>query len=127
MATYKGYNGTVKAGATPTSVGEVTSFSLTVSSDIVETSSLGSAYATNVGTLKRWSGSISANFDDEDAGQALLVVGGSVAVELNAGNGMKYSGNAVIGELGVTNDVAGIVSASFSFTGTGTLTETDVA
>lgn len=127
MATYKGYSGTVKAGATPTSVGEVTSFSLTHSADVKETSALGSSFATNVATLQRWNGSVSANFDDEDAGQALLVIGGSVALELNAGNAMKYSGTAVISELSISNDVAGIVTASFSFTGSGALTATDVA
>ena len=127
MAVYKGYSGTVKAGATHTSVGEVKSFSLTISADVVETSVLGSEYATNQSTLKRWSGSITANFDDEDAGQTLLVVGGSVALELNAGGAKKFSGTAIIGELAISDEVAGIVSASFSYTGSGTLTETDVA
>ncbi len=126
MATYQGYNGVVKVN-TSTTVGEVTNFSLTISTDVKETSKLGSAWATNVPTLSRWSGSLNANFDPDDAGQVLLSSGDVVTLELNAGNGRKYSGSAVIGDNGVTNDVGGIVAATFSFTGSGELTLTEVA
>lgn len=126
MATYNGYEGSVKIGAS-TTVGEVTNFALTISTDIKETSKLGSAWASNVPTLSRWNGSLNANFDPDDAGQLLIAQGEVVTIELNAGNGRKYSGSAVIGDNGITNDVGGIVTASFSFTGSGALTLTEVA
>ena len=125
MAVYKGYEGTVKVNTSNT-VGEVTNFSLTINTDIKETSKLGSAWATNVPTLSRWNGSINANFDPDDSGQVLLGSGDVVTLELNAGNGMKYSGSAVIGDNGIANDVGGIVTMSFSFTGSGELTQTAV-
>ncbi len=124
MATYKGYNGSVKVGTA--TVGEITNFSLEITTDIKETSVLGSAWATNVPTISRWSGSLNANFDPDDAGQVALHSGQTVTLELNAGNGRKYSGSAIVGDNGIANDVGGIVSATFSFTGSGVLTLTDL-
>lgn len=133
MATIKGYNGSIKAGDTPTTVGEVKNYNIDQSSDIVETSTLGSDWGKNVPTLKRWSGSLVAHFDIGDSGQdeirSALSSGASVALELYIGGesgvgNTKYNGTAVIETISVGNDVAGIVEASISFTGTGALTET---
>lgn len=136
MALLKGYGGVVKAGATPSTVGEVKNYSLTESADTVEVSTLGSAYAANTSTLKRWSGSFSAHFDIADAGQDELRTGLSagsvVAVEFylggesGAGN-VKKAGNVVIESIDFTNDVSGVVETSISFTGTGALTTTELA
>lgn len=133
MAVLKGYAGSVKAGSTPTTAGEIKSFSISINADTQETTSLGSAWATNVSTIKRWSGSIDAQFDIGDSGQdefrTAIASGASVNVEFyvggttGAGNA-KYVGNALIESISIGNDVAGIVSASFSVVGTGALTET---
>ena len=135
MGITKGYAGSVKAGATPATVGEVKNYSLSETADTVEVSTLGSEWAKNRSTLKRWSGSLSAHFDIGDGGQdelrAAIGAGDTVSLEFyiggesGAGN-VKKVGNAVIESLEITNDVAGIVETSISFTGTGALTTSEL-
>lgn len=136
MGTLKGFNGSIKAGSTPTLVGEVKNFSIEQSSDVVETTTLGSSWAKNTNTIKRWSGSLTAHFDIADGGQdelrSGLSAGDSVDLQLflggesGAGN-VSYIGEAVVESISIANDVAGIVEASVSFTGTGALAETALA
>lgn len=136
MAVLKGYAGSVKAGSTPTSTGEIKSFSLSINADVQETTSLGSAWATNVSTIKRWTAKVDAQFDIGDSGQdefrSAFLAGSSVNLEFylggttGAGNA-KYVGSALIDSISIGNDVAGIVSASFSVTGSGALTETSLS
>jgi len=130
MAVVKGYNGSVTAGGGD--IGEITSYSLSQSADVVETSTLGSQYAANVSTLLRWSGSFEAHFDIGDAGQDSvrtgLAAGDSVALVFYVGGttgtgNTSYTGSGVVESADITNDVAGIVTYSISFTGTGALTE----
>ena len=136
MALIRGYNGSIKAGSTPSSIGEVKTFSLDQNADVVEVSTLGSAWASNVATLKRWSGSLTAHFDIGDTGQdelrTAISAGTSVALELYFGGesgagATSYTGSAVIESISLGNDVAGIAEASISFTGSGALTETALA
>jgi len=129
MAIVKGYNGSITAGGG--SVGEVKNFSLDQSSDVVEVTTLGSAWAKNASTIKRWSGSLTAHFDIGDTGQDALRTGLSsgsvVALVLSLGDGTTYAGDAVVESISIANDVAGIVEASVSFTGSDSLTETPSA
>lgn len=128
MGVIKGYAGSVKVGATPTTVGEVKSFTINQSADVQETSSLGNQWATNTTTLKRWTASFEANFDISDTGQLQVRPGSTVdgvfyvGGTSGAGN-VSYTGTLVIESMDITNDVAGIVTASFSGQGTGELVE----
>jgi len=136
MGILKGFDGSIKAGSTPTTVGEVKNYSLEISSDVVETSTLGSAWAKNDTTLKRWSGSLVAHFDVTDSGigefRSGIVDGTKVDLVLYAGGesgagNISYGGTAVVNSFSIANDVAGIVEVSISFTGDGTLTETELS
>lgn len=131
MSKLKGYAGSVKAGGV--AVGEVKNFNIDQSSDVVETTVLGSAWANNISTIKRWSGALTAHFDIGDSGQdefrSALSSGSVVSLSLylggESGSGnVSYVGDAVVESISVANDVAGIVEASISFTGSGALTET---
>lgn len=135
MSVIKGFNGSVKAGSTPSTVGEVKNWNITINQDVVETSVLGDSWADNTGTLKRWTGSLTAHVDVGDAGQGeledALINGTSVALELYAGGesgagNRKYAGTAIIESTPIINDVAGVVEITFSFTGTGALTPTNL-
>lgn len=133
MAKLNGYNGSVKAGSTPSTVGEVKSFNIDRTSDVQDVTVLGSAWAANASTIKRWSGSLTAHFDIVDGGQDELRTGISdgsavdlvlyIGGESGSGN-VSYSGSAIIESISITNDATGIVEASISFTGTGELSET---
>ena len=134
MGTLKGYSGSVTAGGT--AIGEIRNYSLNISSDVQEVSTLGSAWAKNTSTLKRWTGSLEAHFDVADSGQdslrAGLLAGTAVDVVLFAGGtsgagNVSYSGSLVIESMDITNDVAGIVTVSISGTGNGELTEAELS
>ena len=134
MATLKGYDGSITSGGS--NIGEVKNFSLDQTSDVVETTVLGSGWGQNTPTIKRWTGSLTAHFDIGDSGQddlrAGLSAGSTVDLVLyfggtsGAGNA-SYTGSAVVESISMANDVAGIVEASISFTGSGALTEAALA
>ena len=132
----KGYSGSCTVGGT--AVAEAKAWSLDVSQETVDTTNFGSAgWKESTPTLKSWSGSITVLFDGgADAGQAGLIAGvtsgTTVALELNvsatgAGTSEKFSGSAVVTNMPISNDVNGIVEVSFSFEGTGALTQAATA
>lgn len=126
-----GYSGSCKAGAS--AVGTAKAWSLDISGETVDTTTFASAgWKESLSTLKSWSGSITVLFDGgADAGEAGLIAGltaGSVvALEFvtaatGAGTAEKFSGNANVTSMPISNDVNGIIEVSFSFEGTGELT-----
>ena len=125
----KGHEGsvTVASGA----MGNAKAFSLDINQETVDTTDFGSSgWKESQATLKSWSGSITAIFDEsgtaEGALQTGLTAGSTVALDLQLGGGTgsydKYSGSANITSQSVTNDVNGIVEVTFNFEGTGALT-----
>jgi len=113
------------------SMGNAKAWSLDVTQETVDITDFDSSgWKESTATLNSWSGSITAIFDAsgtaEGALQTGLTGGSSVALELTLGAGSGsydvYSGSAIITGQSVTNDVNGIVEATFSFEGTGALT-----
>ena len=132
----QGYSGSCTVGGT--AVAEAKAWSLDVSQETVDTTNFGSSgWKESTPTLKSWSGSITVIFDGgADSGQANLIAGvtsgGTVALVLStsaggSGTSEKFSGDAVVTSMPVTNDVNGIIEVSFSFEGTGALTQAAIA
>jgi len=118
---------TVASGA----MGNAKAWSLDVTQETVDTTDFDSSgWKESTATLNSWSGSITAIFDAsgtaEGALQTGLTGGSSVTLSLQLGGGTGsydvYSGSAIITGQSITNDVNGIVEATFSFEGTGALT-----
>jgi predicted secreted protein len=124
MATHTGSEGLVKVSST--TIGELRSYTLEQTSDTIEDSSMGDASRTYKTGLKGFSGSASLFFDEADAGQLLLVVGGEIAIKVfpeGATTGDKfYEGNAIVTAYNISASFDGLVEAELTFTGTGTLT-----
>jgi len=124
MATHTGSEGLVKVSST--TIGELRSYTLEQTSDTIEDSSMGDASRTYKTGLKGFSGSASLFFDEADAGQLLLVVGGEIAIKVfpeGATTGDKfYEGNAIVTAYNVSASFDGLVEAELTFTGTGSLT-----
>ena len=124
MATHTGSEGLIKVSST--TVGELRSYTLEQTSDTIEDSSMGDASRTYKTGLKGFSGSASLFFDEADAGQLLLVVGGEIAIKVfpeGATTGDKfYEGNAIVTAYNISASFDGLVEAELTFTGTGTLT-----
>ena len=124
MATHTGSEGLIKVSTT--TVGELRSYTLEQTSDTIEDTSLGDSTRTYKSGLKGFSGSASLFFDEADAGQLLLVVGGEIAIKVfpeGATTGDKfYEGNAILTAYNISASFDGMVEAELTFTGTGTLT-----
>ena len=124
MATHTGSEGLIKVSTT--TIGELRSYTLEQTSDTIEDSSMGDASRTYKTGLKGFSGSASLFFDEADAGQLLLVVGGEIAIKVfpeGATVGDKYyEGNAIVTAYNISASFDGLVEAELTFTGTGALT-----
>jgi hypothetical protein len=126
MAVITGKDGSVAVDST--NVSQITSWSISIEADTLEFTNFDSAgWKENKGSLKSWSGSIEGFADT--AQTATLAVGDTVALTLvEGGSGSStYTGDAVVTSKSVDSSTAELVSVSFDFTGTGTLTETTTA
>ena len=81
MATHAGSEGKVFVGSNQ--VAEVKSWSMEVTSDTVDASIIGTSWRKNQATIKSWSGSFDAFWDETDTdGQGALTVGGTVTLNM---------------------------------------------
>ena len=121
MTILKGKDGTVSlAGGTASGV--VQSWSASIETDTLETTSMGTAgWKTFEGSLQSWSGSVDMYFSDTEV-IAGYVDGSSIAVVLTDGtSGNTYTGNAIVTSVSVDVAVADLVTMTLDLTGTGAL------
>jgi hypothetical protein len=125
MATYTGKNGAVYVGVN--AVAEIKDWSLETTSETVTDTVMGDAWVTHKPTLKSWTSSFNAIWDDADTnGQLLLVEGAEVTINLyptgNNSGDVEWSGAVIVTSVSKTASFDGLVEASFSVTGNGALT-----
>lgn len=134
MAILTGNNGVVKidnASGTPTAVAAVRNFSVELTADTIETSTMSTDVRTYVKGMSSWSGSADIYFDPANytGGANVIaalnptsgVVGAStVTVELYLSDtSNKFAGEAIITGYTVNSTMDGMVEASISFQGSG--------
>lgn len=124
MAVLKGKDGSISVGLN--NLANITSFTINEEADTLETTAMGNAgYKTFVGSLKSWSGTVEAIFDDTDTA---VQVGGSITLTVLVDNGsaeqVRYSGDCIVTSRSVEVAVADLVGVTFEVTGSGALTET---
>jgi hypothetical protein len=129
MATHKGSEGTVKSGAN--AIAEIRSYTITETADVLEDTTLGDSSRTYLASLKTFTGSIECFWDETDTnGQLTLDVGATVTINIypegSTSGDTYYTGSVIITEKSITASFDGMVEASFSFQGTGALSETTV-
>ena len=124
MAVLKGKDGSISAGLN--NLANITSFSINEEADTLETTAMGNAgYKTFVGSLKSWSGTVEAVFDDTDSAVAVgSAITLTVVVDDGSSNQVQYSGSCIVTSRSVEVAVADLVGVTFEVTGTGALTET---
>lgn len=125
MATFIGKHGIVKVGTT--TIAEVKSFSISQQASSIDATAMGNEWAVHKITQKSWSGSLACHCDPTDkTGQEALMVGALVTLKLQpqgSGSGdYELTGSALISDIQIQTDHAGIIERSFSFQGTGALT-----
>ena len=124
MAVLKGKDGSISVGLN--NLANITSFTINEEADTLETTAMGNAgYKTFVGSLKSWSGTVEAVFDDTDSAVAVgSAITLTVVVDDGSSNQVQYSGSCIVTSRSVEVAVADLVSVTFEVTGTGALTET---
>ena len=139
MATLTGNNGVVKidnAGGTPTTIAAVRNFSVDITADTIEKTTMGNDTRQYVKGMSAFSGSADIYFDPANyTGGASVVAalnptGGAVGdspitVELYLdGTSNKFSGEIIVTGFSVSSSMDGMVEASISFQGSGAATFT---
>ena len=124
MATHHGKEGVVTAGGT--GVGELTSFTLETTGDVVEDTALTDATKSFVAGRTSFSGTLEMHFDETDTAQTTLVAGASISFVLlpegNASSDRSFSGTGIVTGMSVNNSMDAIISRTVTFQGTGDLT-----
>jgi len=132
MATHTGSEGSVAVGSN--TIGEVRSFSLTISGETIEDTVMGDTHRSYKAGLKDATASVEMFFDEDalsgSTGQAELSVGDSITLNLYpAGTAVGtryYTGTALVTSKAVTSTFDGMVEMSAEVQFTGGLTEGDV-
>ncbi len=129
MATHTAANGVIKVGSN--AVAEVTGYSIEYTSDTVEDTVIGDSARTYLPTLKSFTASLDAMWDETDTnGQLALVMGTTVTFSIypegDSSGDTYYTGSGIITGRTVSTSVGEMITANFSIQGTGDLTETTV-
>jgi len=127
MATHTAANGVIKVGAN--AVAEVTGYNIEYMSDTVEDTVIGDTARTYLPTLKSFTASIDAMWDESDTnGQGALVVGTTITFSIypegEESGDVYYTGSGIITGRTISTSVGEMITASFTVQGTGDLTET---
>jgi len=129
MATHTAANGVIKVGAN--AVAEVTGYSIEYTSDTVEDTVIGDSARTYIPTLKSFTASLDAMWDETDTnGQVALVVGTTITFSIypegDSSGDTYYTGSGIITGRTISTAVGEMITANFSIQGTGDLTATTV-
>mgnify|MGYP000960087338 CR=1 FL=1 len=129
MATETSANGVIKVGAN--SVAEVTGYSITYTSDTVEDTVIGDSARTYKATLKSYTASIDAMWDQSDTdGQLALNVGDNITYSLypsgETSGDTYFTGSGIVTSLAVSGSTGEMITATFEVQGSGDLTEDTV-
>ena len=133
MATHTGSEGTVKitpSGGSVTAVGEVRSYTIESSAEVIEDTTLGDTDRTYKTGLKTFTGSLEVFFDETDTAQPELDAGAEITFavypEGDTSGDTYYTGSAIVTGRTITASFDGMVEMSLTVQGTGALTETTV-
>jgi hypothetical protein len=123
MATHHGKEGVVTVGGT--GVGELTSFTLETTGDVVEDTALTDATKSFVAGRTSFSGTLEMHFDETDSPQTNLVAGAELAFILlpegNSSGDRSFTGTGIVTGMSVNNSMDAIISRTVTFQGTGAL------
>ena len=124
MSVHHGKEGEVVVGGS--AVGELVSFTLETTGDVVESTKMADAAKTFVAGRTSFSGTLEMHFDEADSVQTQLTAGASITYKLIPEGGStgdrKFEGASVITGMSVSQPLDGIVARSVTFQGTGALT-----
>jgi hypothetical protein len=128
MATFKGSDGIVKAGAagSENAIGEIRSFSIEQTADTIEDTKMGDSSRTYKASLTSFTASIEAMFDDGDTAQTAMSIGSELSFlfhpEGSDAGDYQLSGTGIVTGISRSQAFDDLVMISFTVQGTGALT-----
>lgn len=130
MANHTGSEGVVKISSN--TIAEVRSWTLTNTADTIEDTTMGDSWRSFKSVLSAFTGQVTCYWDETDTtGQGALTSGSTVTLNLypeGASTGdIYYSGSVIVTSIERTASFDGMVEATFSFQGTGTLSQSTAA
>lgn len=135
MANHYGNEGLVTIGTgTANVLAELRSWSLDVTQEMVDDTVMGDSWRSNKPILRGWSGSFACLWDETDtngqmairlSGTALTTATVTFRPEGTGTGATTYSGVVTITGQNMTAAYDGLVEATYTFTGNGTLTQTN--
>ncbi|MFT5616297.1 MAG: hypothetical protein ACI8Q6_003594 [Granulosicoccus sp.] len=130
MSRHHGFGGVIKVGDT-SPIGELQSWNIDEQVNVTEGYSMGQAWADNQATVKKWSGSATARYDDGDAGQISLSAGDAVDLHFYPGGDASgkptKSGPVIVTGSPMSANKDGWTEIVFNFVGNGALATGTVA
>jgi predicted secreted protein len=124
MAVHHGKEGEVVIGGS--AVGELTSFTLETTGDVVESTKMADAAKTFVAGRTSFSGTLEMHFDEADSVQTQFTAGSTLTFKLLPEGGStgdrKFEGSGIVTGMSVNQPMDGIVARSVTFQGSGALT-----
>ena len=124
MATHHGKEGVVTVAGT--AVGELTSFTLETTGDVIEDTELSDGTKSFVAGRTSFSGTLEMNFDETNTEQEALLAGASISFVLlpegNTSGDASYTGTGIVTGMSINNSMDAIISRTVTFQGTGALT-----
>jgi len=120
MSAIRGCLGVIEIGVTPETVGELTAYTINAVADEIDTSSMGTCTASSIAGNKKTTGTISANYDPDDVGQLLFVIGTAPQLIIypegtTLGNVMLTAASATILANNISAEVNGVVTVEMSY------------
>ena len=120
MTATRACNGVVEIGVTPTIVLEVTAWNINAAADEIDTSSMGTCTSSSVAGNKKTTGTITVNYDHEDAGQLLMIIGTAPQLIIYpfgkvVDDPVWTAASATILAHNVTGEVNGVVNAEMTY------------
>ena len=123
MSVHHGKEGEVAIGGT--GVGELQSFTLETTGDVVESTKMSDAAKTFVAGRTSFSGTLEMHFDETDSAQTQITAGTSLSFKLmpegSSSGDRSFAGTGIVTGMSVNQPMDGIVARSVTFQGTGAL------
>ena len=124
MAVHHGKSGEVAIGGT--GVGELTSFTLETTGDVVESTKMADSAKTFVAGRTSFSGTLEMHFDETDSAQTQMTAGTTLSFKLlpegSTSGDRKFEGSGIVTGMSVNQPLDGVFARSVTFQGTGALT-----
>ena len=124
MSVHHGKEGEVVIGGS--AVGELTSFTLETTGDVVESTKMADAAKTFVAGRTSFSVTLEMHFDEADSVQTQFTAGSTLTFKLlpegSSTGDRKFEGSGIVTGMSVNQPMDGIVARSVTFQGTGALT-----